>query len=58
MVIDTAFECVFIATTANAITIAANGNTTVGNLTVSGNTSGTFRFRKTALNTFTVYRVA
>jgi hypothetical protein len=58
MATNTAFECVFIATTANAITIAANGNTTVGNLTVSGNTSGTFRFRKTALNTFTVYRVA
>ena len=58
MAADTAFECTFIATTANAITIAANGNTTVGNLTVSGNTSGTFRFRKTALNTFTVYRVA
>ena len=58
MATNTAFECVFIATTANAITIAANGNTTAGNLTVSGNTSGTFRFRKTALNTFTVYRVA
>jgi hypothetical protein len=58
MATNTAFECVFIATTANAITIAANGNTTVGNLTVSGNTSGTFRFRKTALNTFTVYRVS
>jgi len=58
MATDTAFECTFIATTANAITIAANGNTTVGNLTVSGNTSGTFRFRRTALNTFTVYRVA
>jgi hypothetical protein len=58
MAADTAFEVTFIATTANAITIAANGNTTVGNLTVSGNTSGTFRFRKTALNTFTVYRVA
>jgi hypothetical protein len=58
MATNTSFECVFIATTANAITIAANGNTTVGNLTVSGNTSGTFRFRKTALNTFTVYRVA
>ena len=58
MTANTAFEVVFIATTANAITIAANGNTTVGNLTVSGNTSGTFRFRKTAANTFTVYRVA
>jgi hypothetical protein len=58
MTTDTAFEVTFIATTANAITIAANGNTTVGNLTVSGNTSGVFRFRRTALNTFTVYRVA
>lgn len=58
MATNTAFEVTFIATTANAITIAANGNTTVGNLTVSGNTSGTFRFRKTATNTFTVYRVA
>jgi hypothetical protein len=58
MTTDTAFEVTFIATTANAITIAANGNTTVGNLTVSGNTSGMFRFRRTALNTFTVYRVA
>jgi hypothetical protein len=58
IVTDNAFDCTFIATTANAITIAANGNTTVGNLTVSGNTSGTFRFRKTNTNTFTVYRVA
>ena len=58
MATDTAFEVTFIATTANAITIAANGNTTVGNLTVSGNTSGTFRFRKTATNTFTVYRIS
>jgi hypothetical protein len=58
MTSNTAFEVVFIATTASAITIAANGNTTVGSLTVSGNTSGTFRFRKTAANTFTVYRVA
>jgi hypothetical protein len=58
MATNTAFEVTFIATAANAITIAANGNTTVGNLTVSGNTSGMFRFRRTALNTFTVYRVA
>jgi hypothetical protein len=57
MAVDTAFEVVFIATTASAITIGANGNTTVGNLTVAGNTSGRYRFRKTAANTFTVYRV-
>lgn len=58
MAVNTAFEVVFIATTANAITIDANGNTTVGSLTINGNTSGTFRFRKTAANTFTVYRTA
>lgn len=58
MATDTAFEVTFIATTANAITIGANGNTTVGSLTVSGNTSGTFRFRKTGTNTFTVYRIS
>lgn len=58
MATDSAFEATFIATTANAITIGANGNTTVGSLTVAGNTSGTFRFRKTATNTFTVYRVS
>lgn len=58
MAISTAFEVVFIATTANAITIAANGNTIIGSLTVAGNTSGTFRFRKTAANTFTVYRIS
>jgi hypothetical protein len=57
MATDTAFECTFIATTANAITIGANGNTTVGSLTVAGNSSGLFRFRKTATNTFTVYRI-
>lgn len=58
MAVNTSFEVVFIATTANAITIAANGNTTIGNLTVSGNTSGVFRFRKTATNSFTVYRIS
>ena len=58
MAVNTAFEVVFIATTANAITIDANGNTTVGSLTINGNTSGTFRFRKTSANTFTVYRTA
>lgn len=58
MSVNTAFEVTFIATAANAITIAANGNTTVGSLTVAANSSGTFRFRKTATNTFTIYRVA
>jgi len=58
MPVDTAFEVTFIATAAAAITIAANGNTTVGSLTVAANTSGTYRFRKTAATpTFTVYRL-
>lgn len=58
MATDTAFEVTFINTSANLLTIGANGNTTVGTLTVATLTSGTFRFRKTAANTFTVYRVA
>ena len=38
-------------------TIAANGNTTVGTLTVANGASGWFRIRRTAANTFTVYRL-
>lgn len=38
-------------------TIAANGNTTVGALTVANGASGWFRIRRTAANTFTVYRL-
>ena len=58
MTVNSAFELTFINTSANLLTIGANGNTTVGTLTVATLTSGTFRFRKTAANTFTVYRVA
>lgn len=58
MPVNGAFDVTFIATAAAAITIAANGNTTVGSLTVAANTSGTYRFRKTAATpTFTVYRL-
>ena len=58
MTVNSAFELTFINTSANLLTIGANGNTTVGTLTVATLTSGTFRFRKTAANTFTVYRVS
>jgi hypothetical protein len=58
MTVNSAFELTFINTSANLLTIGANGNTTVGALTVATLTSGTFRFRKTAANTFTVYRVS
>lgn len=47
-----------INTGSGTCTIAANGNTTVGALTVTNGTSGRFRIRRTATNTFTVYRMA
>lgn len=40
-----------------ACTIGANANTTVGSLTVTNGTSAHFRIRRTASNTFTVYRL-
>lgn len=47
-----------INTGSGTCTIGANGNTTVGTLTVTNGTSGHFRIRRTAANTFTVYRMA
>jgi hypothetical protein len=52
------FDVSFINTGSGTLTIGANGSTTVGLLTVSTSNSGIFRFRKTALNTYTVYRIA
>jgi hypothetical protein len=40
------------------ITIGANGNSTLGSMNVSTGTSALFRFRKTAANTYTVYRIS
>jgi hypothetical protein len=46
-----------INTATGTITIAANGNTTLGALTIPTATSAHFRIRRTAANTFTVYRL-
>jgi hypothetical protein len=48
----------FVINTGSGIcTIGANGNTTLGALTVAAATSAQFRIRRTAANTFTVYRL-
>jgi hypothetical protein len=52
------FDVSVINTGSGTATIAANGNTTVGALTVAAAASGLFRFRKTAANTYTVYRIS
>lgn len=46
-----------INTGSGTCTIGANSNTTVGELTVTAGTSAHFRIRRTAANTFTVYRL-
>jgi len=46
-----------INTASGTITIGANGNTTLGSLTIATGTSAHFRIRRTAANTFTVYRL-
>lgn len=46
-----------INTASGTITIGANGNTTLGSLTIATGTSAGFRIRRTAANTFTVYRM-
>lgn len=46
-----------INTASGTITIGANGNTTLGGLTIATGTSAHFRIRRTAANTFTVYRL-
>ena len=49
---------VVINTGSGTCTVGANSNTTVGALTVAAGASGHFRIRRTATNTFTVYRCA
>ena len=55
---DMSFDVSFINTGAGLLTIGANGNTTVGTMTVATLTSAMLRFRKTATNTYTVYRIS
>jgi hypothetical protein len=51
------FDWWVINTASGTVTIGANGNTTMGTLTVATGVSAQFRFRKTAANTYTVYRL-
>lgn len=54
--INSAYDVFFINTSANLLTIGANGNTTFGSLAVPTLTSASFRIRKTAASTYTIYR--
>lgn len=55
---DTAFDFTVIVTVGAGPTITANtGVTLLGNMAVSTGTSATFRVRKTAASTYTVYRL-
>ena len=59
MAINDSFDWAAIATGANAFTVtAAAGHTLVGSGVVATVTSGHFRTRKTAVNTFITYRLA
>lgn len=59
MAVDESFDWSVIATGANAFTVtAAAGHTIVGTAAVATVTSGRFRTRKTAANTFVTYRLA
>jgi len=59
MAINDSFDWSVIATGANAFTVtAAAGHTIVGGAVVATVTSGLFRTRKTAANTFVTYRLS
>lgn len=55
---NTSLDFFVINTGTGTCTMGANGNTTVGTLTVAAGVSGHFRIRRTAANTFTIYRLA
>jgi hypothetical protein len=53
------FDVSFVNTASGTITIAVNTNvTSLGSLTIATGTSALFRFRRTAANTYVVYRMA
>jgi hypothetical protein len=55
---NAAFDFSIISLAAFTVGLSTNtGVTLVGNMTVAANSSGTFRLRRTAANTFTVYRI-
>jgi hypothetical protein len=53
-----AFDFSVINTGTGTCTMAANGNTTVGSLTIAAGSSGKFRLRRTGAAAFTIYRIA
>lgn len=54
---DVAFDWYVINTGSGTCTIGANGNTTVGTLTVTAGTSAHFSVRRVTTNSFTIYRL-
>lgn len=52
------FDFSIINTGSGTATVGANGNTTVGGLTVAAGASGLFRVRKTGTNAYTIYRIS
>jgi hypothetical protein len=54
---NVSFDWYVINTGSGSCTIGANGSNTVGSLVVSSATSAHFRARRTATNTFTLYRM-
>jgi hypothetical protein len=58
LAVNGSFDWYVINTASGTITIGANANTTLGTLTIVSGVSAHFIFRKTAANTYTVYRVS
>jgi hypothetical protein len=54
---DVSLDFYVINTGSGTCTMGANSNTTLGALTVAAGTSAHFRVRRTATNTFTIYRL-
>jgi translation initiation factor 1 (eIF-1/SUI1) len=54
---NVAYDFFVINTASGTITIGANSNTTLGSLTIATGVSAQFRIRRTAANTFTIYRL-
>lgn len=62
LAVNDSFDFNVIATGANAFTLSVGGGvagiTLVGNMVVASGSQGQFRARKTAANTFSIYRIA
>ena len=55
--INIGYDFYIVNTNTVAITVGANGNTTLGSLSVAAAASAHYRIRRTAANTFTIYRL-